>query len=302
MFQFSRSSKPLLLAIVGATASGKTAWAIRIAQKLQTEILSADSRQFFREMTIGTAKPTTQELAQVPHHFINSHSITQNYNAGQYEIEALACLEKLFQTYSVVVLVGGSGLYIKALCEGIDEMPAVLPEVRAELNQIYQTRGLSTLLQWLKEKDEVYYQQVDKANPQRVIRALEVCLSTQQPYSQFRKKHPKERFFEVQKIAINLPRKVLYDRINQRVESMIKQGLLDEVKSLLPYRNHNALQTVGYQEVFNYLDGKISWNECIETIKQNTRHYAKRQLTWFRKDTTIQWLTPDELEKWVQQH
>jgi tRNA dimethylallyltransferase len=294
-------SKPqkTLIVIAGPTASGKTAAAIQLAQGLHTEIISADSRQFYREMAIGTAKPTPDELAQANHHFVNSHSITDSFNVGDFEQQGLALLDDLFKTHHTVVLAGGSGLYIKAICEGFDELPDVDPAVRERLNLELETNGINYLQEKLQLADPDYYQQVDLHNPQRLIRALEVFESSGQPISFFRKANLKHRPFDILKMGLLWPREKLYERINMRVDEMIKQGLVDEVTSLLPYRHLNALQTVGYNEIFDYLDGKTDLPTAIALIKQNTRRFAKRQMTWFNKDKTINWLAPDKAATFV---
>lgn len=279
-----------LIVIVGPTAVGKTAVAIKLAQKLHTEIISADSRQFYREMVIGTAKPTTEELTQAKHHFVDSHSIAESFSVGDFEKQGLQLLDALFKKHDTVILVGGSGLYIKAICEGFDELPSASIETREKLNLEFSEKGINYLQEKLKAADPVYYNQVDLNNPQRLIRALEVIETTGKPFSSYRKATVNSRPFNIIKIGLNLPREVLYQRINQRVDEMIKQGLVEEVRSLLPYRELNALNTVGYSELFNYFDGKTDLNSAIELIKQNTRRFAKRQLTWFRKDKEIKWI------------
>ena len=297
-----------LIVIVGATAVGKTDLAIRLALELGTEIVSADSRQFYKEMTIGTAKPSEEELALVKHHFINSHHIFNEYNAGQYEKDILSLLDKLFQKHQTVIMVGGSGLYIKAVCEGFDSMPDIAQDLREKLQTELEENGLDVLLVELKKTDADYYEQVDKANPQRILRALEVIRSTGKPYSSFRKKEQslnvshnqstkRKLGFEIIKIGIDRPREELYERIDTRIDTMLNMGLLEEAKSLYSYKNINALQTVGYQEVFDFLDGKFPWEETVRLLKRNSRRYAKRQLTWFRKDSSISWFGADEIEK-----
>jgi tRNA dimethylallyltransferase len=279
-----------LIVVVGATAVGKTEFCIRLAQNLDTVIVSADSRQFYREMTIGTAKPSEAEQAAIPHYFINSHSITQDYNAGQYEKDVLVLLETLFQKHDQIILTGGSGLYINAVCKGIDEMPEISDEIRQYLNQRLANEGLAVLAAELEKLDKTYFEQVDKANTQRIVRALEVCLTSGKPYSSFRTQQPAKRPFSILKIGLNRPRPELYARIDQRVDAMIAAGLLAEAKSLYEFRHHNALQTVGYREIFDFLDGLYDWEECVRLLKRNTRHYAKRQLTWFRRDEEIVWI------------
>lgn len=285
--------KHTLIVLVGPTAVGKTELSIQLAKHYQTVIISADSRQFYREMTIGTAKPTPEEMQGVPHYFINSHSITQEYNAGTYEQDVLQLLEQLFKKHTCVILTGGSGLYVRAVLDGMDEMPEVSASIREQLNLKKQEFGLEPLLQQLQQLDPVYYNQVDRANSQRVIRALEVSLATGQPYSGFRVKHPVERPFQIIKIGLNRDRAELYQRIDERVDHMIEAGLLQEVKQLTPYKTHNALQTVGYQELFAFLDGAYDWAEATRLLKRNSRRYAKRQLTWFTKNNDFTWFHPE---------
>jgi len=291
-----------LIVIAGPTASGKTAAGIQLAQQLGTEIISADSRQFYREMAIGTAKPGPAELAQAKHHFVNSHSITDSFNVGDFEQQGLALLDNLFTTHNTVIMVGGSGLYIKAVCEGFDQLPTADPAIREQLNKAYESNGIAYLQEQLKQTDPDYYQQVDLHNPQRLIRALEVFESSGLPFSSFRTAGQRQRPFGVLKVGLSLPREQLYERINLRVDDMIAQGLVDEVRSLLPYRHLNALNTVGYSEIFDYLDGKTDLPRAIELIKQNTRRFAKRQMTWFNKDKAINWVKPREVVTFVMEH
>jgi tRNA dimethylallyltransferase len=281
------TSTKTLIVIAGPTASGKTAAAIDVAKHFNTVVVSADSRQFYREMSIGTAKPSTDELSAVKHYFINSLSITETYTAGDYEKQCLELLGELFEKNDIVVLAGGSGLFIKAVCEGFDEFPDPNPEVREVLNTELDVKGLTYLQEKLKTADPDYYAEVDINNPQRVIRALEVFESSGSPYSSYRRSNLNKRPFRILKCGLSLPRDVLYNRINQRVDEMLKQGLVAEVRSLLPYRHLNALNTVGYSELFDYFDGKIDLDMAIALIKQNTRRFAKRQMTWFRKDKDI---------------
>lgn len=285
-----------LIVVVGPTAVGKTAMAIEIAKHFSTEIISADSRQFYKEISIGTAKPTQEELTSVKHHFIDNLSIQQEYTAGKYENEAIDLIEKLFLTHDKLVVVGGSGLYINALCFGIDDIPSD-EKIKKQLIEEEKKIGLASLLQELKEKDEIYYNQVDKSNTSRIIRALEVIRVSGKAFSNFRNNEAKKRSFDIQFIGLNTDRQLLYERINKRVDVMLKNGLLDEVKSVYKYKHQNALLTVGYSELFDYLDNKIDFNRAVELIKQNTRRYAKRQLTWFRKNENIQWFKPTDLEK-----
>jgi tRNA dimethylallyltransferase len=288
-----------LISIAGPTAIGKTAAAITLARHYQTEILSADSRQFYREMSIGTAKPSAEELAAAPHHFINSHTITDTFNVGDFEKEGLALLEDLFTKHDIILIAGGSGLYFKAITEGFDELPNVNPSIRENLNELFARQGIAALQERLKIVDPTYCLQVDLNNPQRLIRALEVSEGTGKPYSSYRKGSTRQRPFSSIKIGLDMPRDELYARINQRVDAMITAGLVDEVKQLLPYRHLNTLNTVGYSEIFDYLDGKTDLPKAIEMIKQNTRRFAKRQLTWFRKDKDIQWFLPTDVSAMI---
>lgn len=286
-----------LITVVGPTAIGKTDLAIRLAQHFGSEILSADSRQFFREMNIGTAKPNAVELNLVKHHFINSHSIKDNFSVGDFETEGLQVLQQLFNTADTAILVGGSGLYINAITQGFDELPKAPAELRAQLNLQLQQQGIGTLQEQLKKLDPDYFTEVDIHNPQRLIRALEVCIYTGKPFSSYRTSTARSRPFDTLKIGLTMDREKLYERINRRVELMMEAGLLEEVRSLLPYHQLNALQTVGYQELFDYIDGKRSLHQAVELIKQNTRRFAKRQLTWFKKDTEIHWFEPYQIEE-----
>ena len=290
------NSKKTLITIVGPTAIGKTALAIEIAKQYQTEIISADSRQFFKEMSIGTAKPTEEELSQVKHHFINSNSVKDEVSVGSFEKEAIDTIENLFLTHDVLVMVGGSGLYINAVLFGFDDIPTADIELREQLNQQFQEKGIANLQEMLKVLDPVYYAQVDIHNQQRIIRGLEVCITTGKPFSSFRNIEQKQRSFDHIIIGLNTVREKLYERINQRVELMVKNGLVDEVKSLSAYKSLNALKTVGYSEIFDYLDGNFTLETAIEKIKLNTRHFAKRQVTWFKKYPQIFWFEPNEFE------
>lgn len=293
-------SSKFLISIAGPTAIGKTATAITLANHYQTAILSADSRQFYREMSIGTAKPSPKELTAAPHYFINSHSITDTFNVGDFEKQGLAKLEELFNEKDTAIMAGGSGLYIKAITEGFDELPEIDPAIRERLNRLFAQQGISALQDQLLIADPVYYDQVDLNNPQRLIRALEVYEGTGQPYSSYRKGSLQQRPFISIKLGLDMPREQLYDRINKRVDMMVSGGLIDEVKQLLPYRRLNALNTVGYSEIFDYLDGNTNLPRAIELIKQNTRRFAKRQLTWFRKDKDIQWFLPTDVSAIIQ--
>jgi len=285
-----------LIVVVGPTAVGKTALAISLAKHFRTEIISADSRQFYREMSIGTAKPTAEELAQAPHHFIDSHSIAEEYSAGDFERDALDLLDKLFEQHEYVVMVGGSGLFVRSVCEGLDDLPKAPVEVRNRLNTIFEMEGIEPLQQRLKTIDPAYYQSADVDNPQRVIRALEVYEATGKPFSSFLVKATAKRSFEIITIGLNMERERLYERINLRVDKMMEEGLLEEVKSLVAYRDKPALLTVGYAELFAYLDGVLSLEDAVDKIKQNSRRYAKRQITWFKKYGGTVWFEPGNLE------
>ena len=289
-----------LIVIAGATGSGKTDLSINIAQHYHAPIISTDSRQFYRGIPIGTAQPDKEQLQAVEHHFIASHDITQDFNCGAYEQEALHRLEELFQKHDFVVAVGGSGLYIKALCEGMDDLPEVEPELRASLQQQLQQRGVDAMALHLKELDEAYYEVVDKKNPARILRALEVCIGTGAPYSSLRTGKRRPRPFNIIKIATDMERTLLYERIDKRVDIMIEQGLEQEARSVYHLRNLNSLQTVGYREMFDYFDGKCSREEAIELIKRNSRRYAKRQFTWFRRDKEFVWFNPSDVGNIIQ--
>lgn len=291
-----------LIVVAGPTAVGKTAAAIRLAQYFNTAVVSADSRQFFREMSIGTAKPDESELAAAQHYFINSHSISESFSVGDFEKQGLVLLGELFKVHDKVILAGGSGLYIKAICEGFDDLPVADISVREKLNQQLEKEGITTLQEKLQQVDPDYYTQVDLNNPQRIIRALEVFETSGKPFSSYRNATINKRPFNIIKLALDMPRENLYTRINLRVDQMVKQGLIEEVKSLLPYRELNALNTVGYSELFDYFDGKTSLDEAVLLIKQNTRRFAKRQLTWFRKDKDFIWFdagVPDVIDQMI---
>lgn len=287
-----------LIVVAGPTAVGKTSVAIHLAKQLETVVVSCDSRQFFREMHIGTAKPTAAELAQVQHYFIDSLSIFDPYSVGDFERDCLDLLNKLYEKHNSVILCGGSGLYIKAVCEGLDHFPNIPPHIRPKLMDEWTKNGIVFLQNELQRYDPVAFANIDTNNPHRLLRALEVCLATGKPYSSFlQQKSISPPIFEPVKIMLDLDRDVLYDRINRRVDEMLSAGLLAEVEALLPYQHLNALQTVGYQELFDYFNGKISYDYAVALIKQNSRRYAKRQLTWFRKDTAYRWFMPNEVDK-----
>lgn len=289
-------SNHTLISIVGPTAIGKTSLAIKLAQHFNTEIISADSRQFFRELSIGTAKPTSEELTQAKHHFVNNLSIAEDYNASDFEDEAIDLLSHLFKKHHKVILCGGSGMYVDAVTKGFDsQMPSSDETIRKQLNELFEQEGITALQNKLLELDPVFYHKVDLQNSKRLLRAIEVCLISGKPYSSIRKGEGKKRPFQIIKIGLEMDRSLLYERINQRVDQMIKAGLLNEVKSVLKYKDQNALKTVGYRELFNYLEGRLTFEEAVEKIKVNSRRYAKRQLTWFKKDAEINWFNPTEL-------
>lgn len=286
----SRMPENTVIIVAGPTAVGKTAFAIQLAQYFNTEIISADSRQCYREMSIGVAKPSLYELQIVKHHFIDDHPITAEVNAVAFEQYALNATEAIFRTHSVAVMVGGTGLYIKAFCEGLDAMPAIDPALRIQIMLQYEEEGIGWLQAQVEEKDPSFWEIAEQNNPQRLMRALEMVLQTGISITSFRQQKKQVRPFRIIKLGLELPREVLYERINNRVEDMMKQGLLQEVESLQAFRKLNALQTVGYKELFEHLDGKITLDAAVENIKKHTRHYAKRQMTWFKKDTEICWL------------
>ncbi len=284
-----------LISIVGPTAVGKTALTLEIGGKFKTEIISADSRQFYKEMNIGTAKPSQEELNRVPHHFINSHSIRDIFSAGDFEKEGLAKIDFLFQQHDLILMVGGSGLFVNALIDGMDNLPKAKEGLRESLNQSYKQNGIHFIQQRLSEIDPLYYKEVDTSNPQRIIRAIEVYETTGIPFSTWRKNSKKERKFKTLSIGLNIERAILYNQINHRVDRMIDNGLVKEVETLLPFKEFSPLKTVGYTELFDYIDGKYTLDEAIAKIKQNTRRYAKRQLTWFKKNENTVWFHPDEI-------
>lgn len=293
-----------LIAVVGPTAIGKTRLAIALAQHFNTEIISADSRQFYKELTIGTAVPSMNELKSVPHHFIQHLSIFRSYSVGDFEREAMQRLNRLFAGHRVVIMAGGSGLYLDAVTKGLDSFPPVAPGIRLQLEEKLRVEGISALQQELLMLDPDYHAKVDLQNPRRLIRALEVCLGTGRPYSSYRNGKGSARPFKLFSIGITAPRETLYERINLRVDNMIAQGLVEEAKSLYVHRNLNALQTVGYKELFAYLEGSTDLDTAVSEIKKNTRRFAKRQMTWFRKQEDIFWTDyrqpPEETIKTVE--
>ena len=278
--------------IAGPTASGKTDIAISVAEHYNTGIISADSRQCFKELNIGVAKPSNEQLETVPHHFINSHSITENISAADFEKYALQAVEKIFEHNDVAVMCGGTGLYIKAFCEGLDDIPEAGAEIKNTISENYTASGISWLQNCIQKEDPFFWQKGENQNPHRLMRALEVVRNTGKSVLAYQQKIKKERSFNIIKVGLDVPRDILYERINTRVDKMRQAGLADEVKALTAYQQLNALQTVGYRELFEYFDNKISEKKAFELIKQNTRHYAKRQMTWFKKDPEIQWMEP----------
>jgi len=299
MLYIRSKMKNTLITILGPTATGKTDFAIRLAQKFNTEIISSDSRQMYREMKIGTATPGQSELDAAPHHFIGNLSIHDYYNASMFEEEVLSLLEDIFTKFSHVIMVGGSGMYIDAVCKGIDELPVVDAQIRLKLQEQYKKEGIEGLRIQLKLLDPDYYNTVDLKNPNRILKGLEISIMTGKPYSSFLTRKKKHREFRILKIGLNLPREILYQRINRRVDLMVETGLIEEARELFPLRSLNALNTVGYKELFSYFDGSIDRAKAIELIKRNTRHFAKRQITWFKRDPEITWIHPDEFEKAV---
>ncbi|MEN8118820.1 MAG: tRNA (adenosine(37)-N6)-dimethylallyltransferase MiaA [Bacteroidota bacterium] len=290
-------TKNTLIVIVGPTGIGKTDLGIHLAQKLDTEIISADSRQFYNELKIGTAVPTNEELQKVKHHFIGNKSIHDYYNASSFEFEVIDLLSRLFKVKNPLILLGGSGMYVDAVCQGIDDLPEIDMEIRNHLIEKYENEGIESLRFELKKLDPDYYEVADLKNHKRLLKALEITMMTGQPYSSFRKKVIKKRDFSVLKIGLNIKRSVLYQRIDQRVDNMIENGLVKEAREFLPLKNLNSLNTVGYKELFPYFEGEYSLDRAIELIKRNSRRYAKRQLSWFNRDKEINWFNPDESEK-----
>ena len=286
-------NKPYLVSIVGPTAIGKTAKSIALAKHFSSEILSADSRQFYQEMNIGTAVPSLEELAAAPHHFIQHISIHDNYSVGDFEKQSINKLKDLFKKHKILFLVGGSGLYIDAVNKGLDHFPKVDAAIRESLNERLNKEGIEPLQLQLKDLDPLHYENVAISNPQRVIRAIEICLGTGQPYSSFLNHSNKKRDFNIIKIGLDAPRPLIYERIEKRVDLMIEAGLIEEARKLYPLRNLNALNTVGYKELFNYFDGEWSLEFAISEIKMNTRRFSKRQLTWFKKDENTTWFSYD---------
>jgi len=289
-----------LIVVLGPTAIGKTSLSVQLAKHYNTEIISADSRQFYKELLIGAAPPSQKELSEVKHHFVQHLSVSQDYNIGKFEEDTIKKIEELLLKNNKVIMVGGSGLYIDAICKGFDKMPEIPSEIREKVISLYKEKGIEFLQEQVKEKDSVYFNEVDKNNPQRLMRALEVIYSTNKTFSSFRKKEDKKRSFDIVKIGLEIDREILYNRINKRVDIMMENGLEKEVKSLIPFKDKNSLQTVGYKELFEYFDGNYSLEQATEMIKQNTRRFAKRQITWFKKDTSITYFSAEKSTEIIQ--
>ena len=291
-----KNTKKIII-IVGPTAIGKTKLSIDLANELNTEIISCDSRQFYKELKIGSAPPTSKELETAKHHFIQHLSVTKDYNAGEFEINAIAKIKEIHKTKDTIIIVGGSGLYVDAICKGFDKMPEVHDQMRIKLNSKLKEKGMVWLQKEVRKVDPYFYASCDQQNPQRLLRALEVFIATGQPFSSYKSAKPKDRPFKIIKIGLNIEREILYKKINLRVDRMLENGLLEEVESLIPFQSKNALQTVGYKEIFAFYNNKITLEKAVENIKQNTRRFAKRQITWFRKDKNTTWFKPDQINE-----
>ncbi len=290
--------------ILGPTGVGKTDWSVGVARRYGTAVVSCDSRQIYREMRIGTAVPSEEQLAAVPHYFVRTRSVREYYNSWQYETEALACIRRLFAERDVVVMTGGSMLYIDAVCKGIDDIPTIAPELRRELTEVYEREGLERIRGMLRELDPVFYGEVDLNNAKRVLHAVEVCRMAGVPYSSLRTHRRKEREFRIVRVGLERDREELYGRIDRRVEAMLEEGLEEEARGLFPLRGLNALNTVGYKELFAYFEGRTDYAEAVRLIKRNTRRYARKQLSWFRRDDDIRWFHPDDtvgLERFLEE-
>jgi len=291
-----KNTKKIII-IVGPTAIGKTALSIELANALNTEIISCDSRQFYKELKIGAAPPNAKELAAAKHHFIHHLSVTDDYNAGEFEINAIAKIKELHKTKDTIIIVGGSGLYVDSICKGFDKMPEIPDQIRIKLNLKLEKKGLVWLQEEVKKSDPKFYTTCDQQNPQRLLRALEVFTATGEPFSSYKSAKPKDRPFEIIKIGLTTEREILYKKINTRVDEMLENGLLEEVESLISLHQRNALKTVGYKEIFSFYNNECTLEKAVENIKQNTRRFAKRQLTWFRKDKNTTWFEPNQISE-----
>jgi len=291
-----KNTKKIIL-IVGPTAIGKTGLSIELANALNTEIISCDSRQFYKELKIGSAPPSAKELLAAKHHFIHHLSVKEDYNAGEFEINAIAKIKELHKTKDTIIVVGGSGLYVDAICKGFDKMPEIANKIRIKLNSKLKEKGIVWLQEEVKKADPNFYTTCDQQNPQRLLRALEIYIATGETYSSYKSAIPKERPFEIIKIGLTTEREILYKRINTRVDRMLENGLLEEVELLIPFQKKNALQTVGYKEIFSFFNNECTLEKAVEDIKKNTRRFAKRQLTWFRKDKDITWFESNQIDE-----
>ena len=291
-----KNTKKIII-IVGPTAIGKTVLSIQLANALNTEIISCDSRQFYKELKIGTAPPSNRELLETKHHFIHHLSVKEDYNAGEFEINAIAKIKEIHKKKDTIIVVGGSGLYVDAICKGLDKMPEISDQIRIKLNSKLKEKGMAWLQEEVKEIDPKFYFSCDQQNPQRLLRALEVFTATGKTFSSYKSSMPKERPFEIIKIGLTTEREILYKKINIRVDEMLEKGLLEEVELLIPFKQKNALQTVGYKEIFAFYNNECTLEKAVERIKQNTRRFAKRQLTWFRKDKSIKWFNPNQINE-----
>ena len=291
------NSEKVIILIQGPTGIGKTSLSIKLASHFNTEIISCDSRQFYKELKIGTSPPSIEELQKIKHHFIQNISINDSYNVSKFEIDANKKINELFKIYNKIIVVGGSGLYANALCNGIDDIPAISENTRDKIQELYQNKGIEYLRNILYKKDKIYFNSVDLQNPRRIIRALEVIYETNKTFSYFRKNTTKKRDYKIIKIGLKIDRDSLYERINKRVDLMIKLGLINEVKSLMKHKNKNALKTIGYNEIFDHIEGKLSLDKAIEEIKKNSRRFAKRQITWLKRDNEIKYFHPKNTDK-----
>ena len=296
MEKVNHSDTPTLIVLLGPTGVGKTALSLTLAEQLNSPVISADSRQFYQALPIGTAAPTKEELERVQHYFVGNLQLADYYSASQFETDVLRLLADLFQNHETILMSGGSMMYIDAVCKGIDDIPTIDGQLRADLKELYEKEGIDSIRNQLKLLDPVFYKQVDLQNHKRVIHALEICLMAGKPYSSLRKNEKKQRPFKIIKVGLQRPREELYERINRRVDEMMTQGLLEEARAVYPFRHLNSLNTVGYKELFNYFSGEWTLDFAVEKIKQNTRIYSRKQMTWFKRDTEIRWFYPDEID------